>query len=150
MEQIVYKPYLGYRFMGWALLGLIICLCVLTYYWILPALFFLPWALLFLWIGRVTLTITEDGIDLRHTINRTDKFLPWDQLKYYRLDNTFKGQEVILLSPVPMDPDVAKILLGRFSFSMNIWHKGVLVIPLSFWKNTDPMRKFIYKKTLHN
>lgn len=150
MEPIVYKPYGAYGFIAWVFMAPPVFLAFHSVvFFMVSALFFLPLAFLFLRIGKATLTITEEGIDLRHNIDRTDRFLPWDQLKYYRLANTMKGQDVILLSPIPIDPAITQMLLRRFYFTTSLWNNGVLIIPFSFWKNTDPMRKFIYSKTLH-
>ena len=149
MEPIIYKPYTGYRITSWALIVFIFVGFLISHFIILPTLVLLPFIILLRLLSRVTLILDDNGIDLRHEFNGKDRFVPWDQLPYYRLDNNTRGTEVILLSPTPINPKVARRFAFRSSFSTRIWYNGVMVIPLSFWGNTDSIRNFIYQKTLH-
>ena len=146
MTQFVYKPFGFYQFLGWLLIGIAVFICLLSYYFILPGLLLLIPAYFSFQAGKVTLLIDDVGIRLIREKSNPDRFIPWEQLRAYRLDSTIRGQDVILLSPVPLPPTSAKWYDNQACYPSRLWFSGILVIPLYSLQNTDSMRKFIYQK----
>jgi len=145
MEQIVYRPYGSYRFLAWVFICLALILCLLSYYFILPALLLLIPAFFLFRASKVTIIIEESGIRLLQEKTSPDRYISWDHLKFYRLDNTQRGQDVILLSSSPLPPVLAKRYVSRHSLSFKLWFDGVLVIPLNSTQTSESVRKFICK-----
>lgn len=147
MEPIIYRPYCGYRFAGWALIALVITLCFV--YLVFPSLIFVIPGILLIRYGKLTVILDDTGVRLLHEKSCPDRLIPWEQLSCYRLDNTPRGHDVLILSPIPMPPEVARRFAWRPNFSRKLWCDGVLVIPLSGMGNTEAVRKFAYQKCVN-
>lgn len=150
MEPIVYKPFAIYRFFGWMMIVLaVILICTLHFI----ALFALPFpitlAVFFLHWGKVTVILGEEGIRLQHESTAPERFIPWEQLQYYRMDNNLRGLDVLILSSSAVTPDRAKTAIRSSDFSHRLWFDGVLVIPLHFSQKQDAVRKLAYQKCVH-
>lgn len=145
MEQIVYRPYGYCRFLGWLFICLAIVICLLSYYFLLPALVLLIPIFFLFRAGRITITADQSGIQVLHERTDPNRYLSWTQLMYYHLTNNLRGHDVILLSANPLSPSMAKVYANRVYLSARLWYDGVLVIPLYSMGNSDTIRKFIYQ-----
>lgn len=147
MEQIIYRPYGSYRFLAWVFICLAIIICLLSYYFILPALFLLIPAFFLFRAGKVMIIADKSGIQLLNEKTSSHRDLPWDQLKCYQLTNNMRGHDVILLSPFPLPPSLAKRYANIGYCSTRLWFDSILIIPLFSAGNSDTLRKFIYQMT---
>lgn len=145
MEQIVYRPYRSNCFLALLFIFLAIIFCILSYYFILPALLLLIPAFFLFRSSKVTIIIDESGIRLLQEKTSPDRYISWDQLMFYRLDNTPRGHDVILLSAAPLAPTLAKKYAARQALSTRLWFDGILIVPLDPWQNTNTVRKLIYQ-----
>jgi hypothetical protein len=87
MEQIIYRPYGSYRFLAWVFICIALILCLLSYYFILPALLLLIPAFFLFRAGKVMIIADKSGIQLLNEKTSSHRYLPWDQLKCYQLTN---------------------------------------------------------------
>lgn len=147
MEQIVHRPYGSYRFLAWVFICLAFILCLLSYYFILPALLLLIPAFFLFRAGKVMIIADKSGIQLLNEKTSSHRYLPWDQLKCYQLTNNLRGYDVILLSTVPLPKALSKKYANLSGFSTRLWFDGILIIPLFSMGNSDMIRKFIYQMT---
>lgn len=150
METIVYKPFAIYRFFGWLMIVLaVVLICTLHFIALFALPFPITFAVLFLHWGKVTVILGEEGIRLQHESTAPERFIPWEQLQYYRLDNNLRGLDVLILSSSAVTPEKAKTVIQSSEFSHRLWFDGVLVIPLHFSQKQDAVRKLAYQKCVH-
>ena len=145
MEEIVYRPFGFYRFLGLLLVGIAVFISLLSVYFILPGLLMLIPVFSLFRVSKVTVIASETGIRILHEKTCPDRYVPWDQLKSYQLNNSPRGQDVILLSSVPLPPMLAKKYAARVYLPPKLWFDGILVIPLNSTQKSDSLRKFIYQ-----
>ena len=147
MEQIIYRPYGSYRFLAWMFICLTLILCLLSYYFILPALLLLIPTFFLFRAGKVMIILDKSGVRLLNEKTSPDRYISWKQLKCYQLTNNMRGYDVILLSSAPIPPSLAKKYANIGYYSTRLWFDSILIIPLFSAGNSDTVRKFIYQMT---
>lgn len=149
MEPIIYKPFCGYRGLGWTLIIVTFIFCLLSVIFFIPALLLLLLALFMLRASTVTVVLDDAGVRILHEKTCRDRFIPWEELRAYRLDSDPRGHDILILSPTPIPAEAAKWLISRRYLSTKLWFDGVLVLPLSGMESTEAVRKFAYQKCIH-
>ena len=149
MESLIYKPFGIYCFWGYLLIGVSIVFCILSVFFILPAILMLGLGLFFLRAGRITVFIDDAGVHLQNEMTSPKRSIPWEELQAYQLRSDPSGHDILLLSPAPIPADAAKYLIERQYLSAKLWFDGVLVLPLSGKGNREAVRKFAYQMCIH-
>ena len=149
MEPIIYKPFGAHRLIVWVLVVISLVPCFFSLIFILSAPLLLVLAFLIWKASKVTVMLDDAGARILHEKTCVDRFVPWEALQAYRLDNDLRGRDILVLSPTPMPEEAARWLINRRYLSAKLWFDGVLVLPLSGIGNAEAVRKLAYQKCIH-
>ena len=76
MEPIIYKPFCGYRGLGWTLIIVTFIFCLLSVIFFIPALLLLLLALFMLRATTVTVVLDDAGVRILHEKTCRDRLFP--------------------------------------------------------------------------
>ena len=156
MEKIIYKPFRTYWIVGILMCifstFLLVCAGVTLYICWYYALFLLLVTAVCFTFGihlfraaKVTVVLDDTGLQLNHP-KTSNKYIPWNNFKVFRLDNNLRGHDFVVLSPIRLTPNASRTLVNHSSFSTKLYYDGIVVIPMDPIQNTDAIIKFARQK----